>query len=594
MAASSRSTRTTSARTVTHLDDLRRARPRPAPPRRSRTCSCGTTGTSWPCCRGTGRQAMTGPSSAGGGGERLDGHAAPRAAGAPAGPDPPPDLDRVDLHPHASWSSRQRSGSTRSRQQRTAGAAFGAANVVTRIFDGPASGTSLGAMSIVEGYVDARHLRRPHGGAGRRSPHPPRRGDRARRTHRIERRRPAGAADGRARRRRRREPRRSALAATRFCCRLRASGEGSFAAGASYAGSGGRASRASRRSRRSSPSPSEARTGSRPRTRRLVPPPERRRRLRDGRAERRRARQRVALLAVPVGVGSADAAVRRGPLGRPLALRRLLRRARRRRVSGSRVAATSAPASCAERPGPATASPRAPQLRGPRVAAPARAALACGPLRWSRSASRSAPWATARTTSRMPRPSSWRSSSGCTPARPSVDVFVGLHHGVPRGWRPRATRCRRSCACGRKRRAVGSSRCSPRRSGGGRGSRVTPLIAAAGTCIVLTAMGLAATVGNWIASGDLDAGFGATGARPRPDARRARAGGLRPRRPSPCAPRWAPTLGWAALAMSLVVGQLGDMLELPHGRPQPLAVQPRARRPCRVLRRPSCGDSRWP
>lgn len=37
--------------------------------------------------------------------------------------------------------------------QRTAGATFGAANVMTRVSDGPASGTSLGAMTIVETYL---------------------------------------------------------------------------------------------------------------------------------------------------------------------------------------------------------------------------------------------------------------------------------------------------------------------------------------------------------------------------------------------------------------------------------------------------------
>lgn len=37
--------------------------------------------------------------------------------------------------------------------QRTAGATFGAGNVMARIFDGPASGTTLGAMSWVESYI---------------------------------------------------------------------------------------------------------------------------------------------------------------------------------------------------------------------------------------------------------------------------------------------------------------------------------------------------------------------------------------------------------------------------------------------------------
>ena len=37
--------------------------------------------------------------------------------------------------------------------QRAAGAAFGAANTITRIADGPASGTSIGALSFVESYL---------------------------------------------------------------------------------------------------------------------------------------------------------------------------------------------------------------------------------------------------------------------------------------------------------------------------------------------------------------------------------------------------------------------------------------------------------
>jgi ABC-2 type transport system permease protein len=40
-----------------------------------------------------------------------------------------------------------------SAQERAAGAAFGAANTVTRVFDGPASGTEPGAMAMVEAYL---------------------------------------------------------------------------------------------------------------------------------------------------------------------------------------------------------------------------------------------------------------------------------------------------------------------------------------------------------------------------------------------------------------------------------------------------------
>jgi ABC-2 type transport system permease protein len=89
------------------------------------------------------------------------------------------------------------------------------------------------------------------------------------------------------------------------------------------------------------------------------------------------------------------------------------------------------------------------------------------------------------------------------------------------------------------------------------------LIAAAGTCIVLTAMGLAATLGYWIASGDLRTGLGATGAG-LVQIPAALALGAFVLAAFAFAPRWAPTVGWAALAMSLVVGQLGEMLKLPQ------------------------------
>jgi ABC-2 type transport system permease protein len=89
------------------------------------------------------------------------------------------------------------------------------------------------------------------------------------------------------------------------------------------------------------------------------------------------------------------------------------------------------------------------------------------------------------------------------------------------------------------------------------------IIAGVGTCIVLATMGLASTVGYWIASGDLSAGMGATGAGlvliPA-----ALALGAFVLIAFAVAPRWAPTLAWGALAVSLVVGQLGDMLGLPQ------------------------------
>ena len=90
------------------------------------------------------------------------------------------------------------------------------------------------------------------------------------------------------------------------------------------------------------------------------------------------------------------------------------------------------------------------------------------------------------------------------------------------------------------------------------------IIAGVGTCIVLGGMGLAATLGyvdrerrSWHrAWGD--------GGRARPVIPAALALGAFVLAAFAFAPRWAPTLAWAALAMSLVVGQLGEMLELPQ------------------------------
>jgi len=89
------------------------------------------------------------------------------------------------------------------------------------------------------------------------------------------------------------------------------------------------------------------------------------------------------------------------------------------------------------------------------------------------------------------------------------------------------------------------------------------LITAVGTCVVLGAMGLAATLGYWIASGDLGTGLGATGAG-LVQIPAALAFGAFVLVAFAFTPRWAPTLAWAGLATCLVVGQLGEMLELPQ------------------------------
>ncbi len=89
------------------------------------------------------------------------------------------------------------------------------------------------------------------------------------------------------------------------------------------------------------------------------------------------------------------------------------------------------------------------------------------------------------------------------------------------------------------------------------------VIAGLGTAAVIGAMGLAATLGYVAAGGDLAGGLGQTGAA-LTQLPPALALGAFAMAVFALAPRFAPAIGWAALAISLVVGQLGEMLKLPQ------------------------------
>jgi ABC-2 type transport system permease protein len=89
------------------------------------------------------------------------------------------------------------------------------------------------------------------------------------------------------------------------------------------------------------------------------------------------------------------------------------------------------------------------------------------------------------------------------------------------------------------------------------------VIAGLGTAAVIGAMGLAATLGYVAAGGDLAGGLGQTGAA-LTQLPPALALGAFVLAAFALAPRFAPAIGWSALAISLVVGQLGEMLKLPQ------------------------------
>ena len=219
--------------------------------------------------------------------------------------------------------------------QRAAGAAFSADNIMSRFADGPASGTSLGAMSIVESYLVlaifvalmsaqavVRHTRLDEetGRAeliessvvGRHAP--PDRG-----THRCSGGQCGHRACRDARPRRIRTPLRwlargGSLArrrgpGVRERCRGGRSGVGHAAGGERPCGA---------------------------RARGCLPAPRGRRCVRDRRAERGRAHQFVAVMAVTHRLGSADAALPPGQLGHWGAVLRLRRARRRPRLSAVR------------------------------------------------------------------------------------------------------------------------------------------------------------------------------------------------------------------------------------------------------------------
>ena len=89
------------------------------------------------------------------------------------------------------------------------------------------------------------------------------------------------------------------------------------------------------------------------------------------------------------------------------------------------------------------------------------------------------------------------------------------------------------------------------------------VIAAIGTIVVIGAMGVGATLGYVVAGGDLGGGMGQTAAAlvqlPPVLALGAFAVAA-----FALAPRWAPAIAWAALAASLVAGQFGEMLKFPQ------------------------------
>ena len=89
------------------------------------------------------------------------------------------------------------------------------------------------------------------------------------------------------------------------------------------------------------------------------------------------------------------------------------------------------------------------------------------------------------------------------------------------------------------------------------------VIAGLGTVAVIGAMGRAATLGYAASGGDLTGGLGQTGAA-LTQLPPALALGAFAMAAFALAPRFAPAIGWAALAISLVVGQLGEMLKLPQ------------------------------
>jgi ABC-2 type transport system permease protein len=88
-------------------------------------------------------------------------------------------------------------------------------------------------------------------------------------------------------------------------------------------------------------------------------------------------------------------------------------------------------------------------------------------------------------------------------------------------------------------------------------------IAAGGTAAILGGSGIAAGISNGVATGDYGAGWGIlTAAVVQVPAVLALGGFVLA--VFACLPRWAGALSWGALAASFVIGQFGDLLELPQ------------------------------
>jgi ABC-2 type transport system permease protein len=89
------------------------------------------------------------------------------------------------------------------------------------------------------------------------------------------------------------------------------------------------------------------------------------------------------------------------------------------------------------------------------------------------------------------------------------------------------------------------------------------VIAGLGSVVVIGLMGVSATLGYLAAGGDLSTGLGQAGAA-LVQLPPVLALGAFVLAAFALVPRWAPAIAWAALAISLVMGQLGELLKLPQ------------------------------
>jgi ABC-2 type transport system permease protein len=88
-------------------------------------------------------------------------------------------------------------------------------------------------------------------------------------------------------------------------------------------------------------------------------------------------------------------------------------------------------------------------------------------------------------------------------------------------------------------------------------------VAAGGTVVLLAAMGAGGAAGYWAVTGDLGTGLGFLAAALAQIPAVLALGGF-VIAVFAVAPRWVTAVGWAAVAVSLVMGQLGAILELPQ------------------------------